>query len=399
MQLNASDGINHNLTVITITVSDTIAPQWNPLPSDQSVQLGQSFSYDTDATDVQIVSYWVNDTTNFAIDGNGLLTNNSVLSLGPYYLRLNASDGTNINSTTIVVTVLDTTKPLWNPTPIDQNVNLGQLFSYDINATDLQSILYYINDTVNFTIDINTGILQNNTILSVTTYYLQINATDASNNNATIEISINVVEDSIPPLIEFNLPPINNTIITETSYTINITVTDDNPPTFGDVTIEFLNNTFGSLFNDTMTYVDGVQWTYTWTNVSSYNNEYILIRPWATDTSPNLNLNNSIYMNVTIDIPYIPPPREGGGGGGDDDDEKEADLLTIIMNFITDTPMEFINDLMTNPTNIVTKPNNLMFIGIIAGILIGITVLIKRRKQYKTKDKEVKRIVGIIQED
>ncbi|GAH86545.1 unnamed protein product, partial [marine sediment metagenome] len=197
LEINATDPSNNNATAtISITVVDTTDPLWSPAPSDQNAELGQPFSYDINATDFQAIFYYINDTVNFTININiGLIQNNTILSLTTYYLEINATDASNNNATAaITITVVDTTDPLWSPAPSDQSVELGQPFSYDVDATDLQIIQYYINDTVNFTININTGLIQNNTILSVKTYYLEINATDASNNNATATISITVVD-------------------------------------------------------------------------------------------------------------------------------------------------------------------------------------------------------------
>ncbi|GAH76759.1 unnamed protein product, partial [marine sediment metagenome] len=50
---------------------------------------------------------------------------------------------------TISITVVDTTDPLWSPAPSDQNAELGQPFSYDVDATDLQTIQYNRKPFVN----------------------------------------------------------------------------------------------------------------------------------------------------------------------------------------------------------------------------------------------------------
>ncbi|GAH76762.1 unnamed protein product [marine sediment metagenome] len=83
---------------------------------------------------------------NFTININiGLIQNNTILSLTTYYLEINATDASNNNATAaITITVVDTTAPQWAPAPTDQNVELGQPLSYDINATDLQTVFYYI---------------------------------------------------------------------------------------------------------------------------------------------------------------------------------------------------------------------------------------------------------------
>ena len=74
------------------------------------------------ASDCSPVFYNVNDITNFAIDLDGVLTDRTVLAIGTYVIQLTASDGTNVNSTVITITVQDTITPTWNEMPKDQTV-------------------------------------------------------------------------------------------------------------------------------------------------------------------------------------------------------------------------------------------------------------------------------------
>jgi len=189
LKLNASDGVFHNISIISITVN--IAPQWDPLPEDQTIELGEALSYDVDATDLQTVLYSVNN-TDFTIDSNGLLESATALSLGVYVLELSASDGTKNNITIITITVRDTTAPAWNPIPEDQTIVLGEALSYDVDATDLQTVLYSVNNS-DFSIDSN-GLLTSGTTLSLGVYILELDASDGTNHNRII-ITITVVDD------------------------------------------------------------------------------------------------------------------------------------------------------------------------------------------------------------
>jgi hypothetical protein len=57
------------------------------------IELGQDFRYDLNATDFSGLGTWaLNDTTNFAIDSNGVITNNTALALGSYGLNVSVSD-------------------------------------------------------------------------------------------------------------------------------------------------------------------------------------------------------------------------------------------------------------------------------------------------------------------
>jgi|GEM_PF-5758180 len=175
----------------TFTV-DTTAPTWDFTPANQAVEYGAAFSYDVNATDLLLDSYAVND-TNFTIDSSGLITNATFLSIGIYNINITVNDtSNNINSSVIAVNVSDTTAPTWDFTPANQNVVVGNAFSYDVNATDLQTITYSIDDTGNFSINSSTGLIANKTALSIGTYPLEINATDASSNVNSADINVTV---------------------------------------------------------------------------------------------------------------------------------------------------------------------------------------------------------------
>jgi hypothetical protein len=194
IQLNVSDGANVNSIVITVAVQDTIAPAWNIMPINQNVEYSEPFSYVVKASDCKNVIYSVSDTTNFAIDANGLLTNNSVLAIGVYCVQLSTSDGMNVNSTAISINVRDTIAPTWDQIPTDQVVEYGSLFHYNISASDLRIVIYSVSDTRNFAIDTK-GTLTNNTALAVGLYYILLTASDGTNTNSTM-ISVTVQDTS-----------------------------------------------------------------------------------------------------------------------------------------------------------------------------------------------------------
>lgn len=88
----------------------------------------------------------------------------------------------------------DTTPPAWNPTPTNQISVYGTNFSYQVHATDdLSSNLdYWIAETIRFDINETTGLITNNTPLSLGVYSLIIHVNDSSDNmnNATITITV-----------------------------------------------------------------------------------------------------------------------------------------------------------------------------------------------------------------
>ncbi|MFX0023089.1 MAG: hypothetical protein ACFE9S_12250 [Candidatus Hermodarchaeota archaeon] len=131
-----------------------------------------------------------------------------------------------------------------------------------------------------------------------------------SPNNELI-VSQGPNNDTTAPDIMFIQPEINNTIIKTKSYTIIANITDENPPLFGNVTIQISNLT-NFLFNVSMMYDGGSQWSFTWDNISLYPNNFYhgyIIQIVAIDSSSDRNLGMSdaiyIYLNVSGDTPGI----------------------------------------------------------------------------------------------
>ena len=184
-----------NLTI------DTIAPTWDQVIADQVVEFGAPFFYDLDASDpAGIDTWWLNDTTHFAIDATGAITNALTLGVSTYGVQVWVNDTlNNVQTATFTVTVLDTTDPTWQITPIDQVVTLGSSFAYDVTATDLAGIdHYWINDTTHFAID-SSGQITNATSLLVGRFGLEVRAYDASNNYCSATISVTVEAPPPPP--------------------------------------------------------------------------------------------------------------------------------------------------------------------------------------------------------
>lgn len=103
---------------ISIIVADTIDPVWGFTPIDQEILKNETFSYQLSATDLAGVSWAVNDTTQFTISGDGLITNATILAPGIYYLEITVTDGnSNSISITIAITVNDTVPP-FDPTMV-----------------------------------------------------------------------------------------------------------------------------------------------------------------------------------------------------------------------------------------------------------------------------------------
>jgi subtilisin family serine protease len=200
----ASAGV-YNKQKVSITLrltEDTEPPSWVELPTDQFVEFGENFTYDLNAIDLAGISHWwIDDTTHFSIDNNGDITNNILLPVEVYGIKVWVNDThSNIQNASFNVIVQDTSPPEWSPIPSDIVINRGDDLKYDLNATDLSGIDYWwINDTTHFSID-NYGIITITTQLMVGEYWLEIRAYDPYDNYCfyTIKITVEEVPSGIP---------------------------------------------------------------------------------------------------------------------------------------------------------------------------------------------------------
>ncbi|MFW9849807.1 MAG: hypothetical protein ACFFF4_11745, partial [Candidatus Thorarchaeota archaeon] len=78
---------------IIIEVVDTTPPKWTVSITNQLLEYGEDLEYQLTASDLSGISSWsVNDTTNFAIDNLGLITNQAFLEAGQYGLEITVRD-------------------------------------------------------------------------------------------------------------------------------------------------------------------------------------------------------------------------------------------------------------------------------------------------------------------
>ncbi|MFW9793924.1 MAG: hypothetical protein ACFFEE_06475 [Candidatus Thorarchaeota archaeon] len=119
-------GTNPGPALDNINVSNTVdydkaPPEWEPEPTNQVIDLGQDFTYDLNASDFSGLGAWgLNDTTNFAIDTDGVITNAVDLALGVYGLNVSVSDTNGFTSSaTFTLTVQSS-----EPPPVDYTLYL-----------------------------------------------------------------------------------------------------------------------------------------------------------------------------------------------------------------------------------------------------------------------------------
>ncbi len=175
-------------------------PYWLEDPDDQIQEFGSEFRYDLNATASQgLDTWWVNDTSHFTIDSQGVITETSSLPVGDHGLAVWVNDTLgNILNGNFTVTVEDTTEPTWSATLATQNIELGQSFRYDANATDLSGLdTWWLNDTAHFDIS-NQGVITNVVPLAVGRYGLWLTVNDTADNVLQGIFSV-IVSDSTPP--------------------------------------------------------------------------------------------------------------------------------------------------------------------------------------------------------
>lgn len=229
------EGINTRLGLLeekeVAAIPDRTLPSWSTTPTDKTIVEGAAFSYDIDATDnVAVDSYFISDTTNFAIDkATGLITNKVAMQIGQYTLVISVNDtSNNIISKQIIVTVIqrqevDITAPQFLVLPTNQVSELGTPLSYSIECSDTSGISKYIvNDTIYFEVN-NNGILTNKTTLKKGVYSLNVSVNDTLNNinNAIFSVS---VRDTTKPV--FDPEPENEVIAIDEVFTYVIHAKD-----------------------------------------------------------------------------------------------------------------------------------------------------------------------------
>jgi hypothetical protein len=187
----------HLYDALVLHVADL--PRWYITPTNLTIEFAQEFTYQLMAKVPHGADHWwLDDTEEFGIDEKGLVYNITFISVGEYLVSGHVNDTLgNVLTTTFRIEVVDTKPPTWIQEPENQTLITGDLFRYDLNASDPSGIaLWTIDDSVNFDIDEN-GVITNRNSLAAGIYDLEVEVEDPYGNTLDASFTITVLADNI----------------------------------------------------------------------------------------------------------------------------------------------------------------------------------------------------------
>lgn len=166
--------------------------------TDRTIEAGDTFHYDVNATDnFAVVNYSVNHSS-FSISPSGIITNTTRLDFKDYSLSIACHDPTgNPAQADITLFQTDTTAPMIEPHSRDFTIEYDESFRYSINATDNSRQVTFAVEGIGFTIN-QSGYIENLTSLGLGSHRINITVNDSSKNQNTTWMSVTVVEYEAP---------------------------------------------------------------------------------------------------------------------------------------------------------------------------------------------------------
>jgi len=218
LEVRGLDHYGHHCSAMFIlTVLDIDSPQWAQEPTDQTVEVGDPFRYDLNATDFSgLHTWWLNDTGRFSISSEGVVTANILLPVGVYHIRVSVNDTLgHILTGTIRIDVVDTQAPAWVAVPVTAYVNYGErgillIQAYDASGIDLDE----------------DGVVTSNVSLPCGEILLEVRAYDSYGHYCSADIVIVVLDVTIPTI---NHPEDMTYTEGEVGNSITWQASDDNP--------------------------------------------------------------------------------------------------------------------------------------------------------------------------
>jgi len=237
--------------------------------SPSTVYTNTDFKFNMTATDTDNatftgwVQFYVNDSATGSVQTNSMNNNTNTLIgtlananfikgselIAEYWASDGENNSTKANQSTVTVS---NTAPVFNPALANQNAYSDIEFTYDINATDLDSdtLTYYDNTTL-FNINSETGIITDTPTESEKgTYTILITIGDGT-DNTTSTFDYTIIDKTPPAITWIQQPDLNLTVETNPTYLYNISDTSG---------VNWTSVIFYHGLNDT--YLNSMNWSY-----------------------------------------------------------------------------------------------------------------------------------------
>jgi hypothetical protein len=190
--------------LLLVRLPDRAPPYWVTAPRDFTVELGEMVLYDMDAVfPGSIVRWLINDTTNFRINYEGVLRNNTALTAGVYVVTVWVTDTYEEQLSGVLrIQVQDTIAPEWIQEPYLILLSyVGGSFRYDLNASDSSGIdHWWLDSTTVFSIT-DEGVIENRVPLIAKDYRFRVWVNDTYGNTLSDEFTLMVREIPTTPTL------------------------------------------------------------------------------------------------------------------------------------------------------------------------------------------------------
>jgi hypothetical protein len=254
--------------VFTIDNTAPLIAEATPVPA---ITKDNTPNYEFNSTEAGTITYGgsCNSAATIADVGSNIITFDPLSEGAHNNCTIIVTDAAGSPSNALIISpfLIDTQGPTF--TNIQNKIMLDNTsLSYDIDATDINSIsCFAVNDTLAFNIDC-LGVLTNITSLDLGYYWLNISVNDSLNNINSKVIFINVVNSSLP--LSDTTPP---TVILSSNHTDNITGEFDSIIVYADfsesmtanpeITITYSNSACSNI-NVEMAFVSNSSYQYIW---------------------------------------------------------------------------------------------------------------------------------------
>lgn len=285
--LNSTAYVTFNLDNTAPTVNAPTVNVSSPTRLNKNFFINTSYN-DTSGSSVVACSYNVtNSSGGFAVawtamnystgvSGVANATISATLPDGANSIYVRCTDGVGLTgySGANALTV-DTKAPSWNQTPSSQTVGYGAPFSYQVNASDVALGSYYISDSANFSINPSSGLITNNTLLSIGAHPLAVYVNDTAGNLNSSSFTVTVSDSTFPVVSNITATPSTGTA--GISISINATIADV-PPLVVKAKVQYVNKTNYAVVDYALLNMSASGSTYnaTWSTAGAYNGTYLV---------------------------------------------------------------------------------------------------------------------------